>query len=137
MNSLYRHPSTRHAFAARLRQQLATLPWPENQPHTDQSSVHRPSRETEDSLADELTRWPHCRLVRTASGTYVCLLLDNLSVFSRTGIVGACWAWLAEAEETEGRAQGPQHFRRPRNSRDNCHKRLCCLGEDGRVPPPE
>ena len=116
MSHLYEHASARRILAARLQERLANLPRPDRQPIAEWSNVLRQRRETEVSLAEELTRWPGCRLVRSPSGTYVCLLLDGLSVFSRAGVVGACRAWLAAADELGAKAQGSLQVRRRRRS---------------------
>ena len=101
MSDLYEHASARMVFATRLQERLASLPRPDTHSNTEWSKLLRHRRETEVSLAEELTGWPDCRLVRSPSGTYVCLLLDGLSVFSRAGVVGACRAWLAAVDLLE------------------------------------
>ncbi len=116
MSNLDEHASARMVLSTRLQERLASLPRPDRQPIADWSNVLRQRRETEMSLAEELTRWPDCRLVRSPSGTYVCLLLDGLSVFSRAGVVGACQAWLAAADAVEAPAQGSLQVRRRRRS---------------------
>ena len=116
MSNLDEHASARRISATRLQERLASLPRPDTHSVTEWSNVLRQRRETEVSLAEDLTGWPGCRLVRSPSGTYVCLLLDGLSVFSRAGVVGACRAWLAAVDELGAQTQGFPQVRRQRRS---------------------
>lgn len=112
MSEMSEQASTRRALAAMLRQRLAAAVGPSSQAIVDLAELRTRRREAEESLAEDLASLPNCKVVRSPSGTYVCLLLDGISVFSRTGVVGACRAWLAEANEQEGTAQRPLRGRR-------------------------
>lgn len=109
--------SGRHGAATKLRQRLSAVLRLEEGGFEDWEEFLCRRREAEDRLAAELSSWPRCRLIRSPSGTYVCLLLEGTSVFSPAGVFGGCQAWLAEVESLAGPDPSPRSRQRDRQIR--------------------